>query len=105
MSSSSMSFTTLPHLRTRQSWDASGLGNSSASPQRRNERTVSMCFGTSMAGSLPSFDCGTQSISSTLPLFAYFGVHDNLDLREIPWRRGQGYDLDTLSNVLTADHA
>ena len=26
--------------------------------------------------------------------FAYYGVHDGLDLREVPWRRGQGYDVD-----------
>ena len=32
-------------------------------------------------------------------------VHDGLDLREVPWRRGQGYDVTALENVLTADHA
>ena len=37
--------------------------------------------------------------------FAYFGVHDGLDLRDVPWRRGQGYDVDALENVFTADHA
>ena len=37
--------------------------------------------------------------------FAYFGVHDGLDLRDVPWRRGQGYDVTALENVLTADHA
>jgi superfamily II DNA or RNA helicase len=37
--------------------------------------------------------------------FAYFGVHDGLDLRRVPWRRGQGYDINELENVFTADHA
>ena len=37
--------------------------------------------------------------------FAYFGVHDGLDLRSVPWRRGQGYDVAALEGVLTADHA
>ena len=37
--------------------------------------------------------------------FAYFGIHDGLDLRDVPWRRGQGYDISALEGVLTADHA
>jgi superfamily II DNA or RNA helicase len=37
--------------------------------------------------------------------FAYFGIHDGLDLRSVPWRRGQGYDVAALEGILTADHA
>jgi superfamily II DNA or RNA helicase/HKD family nuclease len=37
--------------------------------------------------------------------FAYFGIHDGLDLRAVPWRRGQGYDVSALEGVYTADHA
>ena len=33
--------------------------------------------------------------------FAYFGIHDGTDLREIPWRRGQGYDVAALSDAYT----
>ncbi len=37
--------------------------------------------------------------------FLYFGVHDGLDLRDIPWRRGRGYDVDALSNAYTSSDA
>ena len=36
--------------------------------------------------------------------FAYYGIHDGLDLREVPFRRGTGYDVAALTNVYTADH-
>jgi superfamily II DNA or RNA helicase len=34
--------------------------------------------------------------------FAYYGIADALDLREIPWRRGRGYDEMALTHVITA---
>ncbi len=34
-----------------------------------------------------------------------FGVHDGLDLRNVPWKRGHGYDVEGLTNVLTANDA
>src|SRR5690606_34216183 len=34
--------------------------------------------------------------------FQYFGIHDDVDLSALTWRRG-GYDLAELSNVLTGD--
>ncbi len=33
--------------------------------------------------------------------FAYFGIHDGLDLRNVEWKRG--YDIEGLTNVLTAN--
>ena len=35
----------------------------------------------------------------------YFGIHDGLDLTDIPWRRGQGYDVEALSNLYTSTDA
>jgi len=35
--------------------------------------------------------------------FHYYGVHDGMDYREVPWRRGRGYDVSGLSNLFTAD--
>jgi superfamily II DNA or RNA helicase/HKD family nuclease len=35
--------------------------------------------------------------------FAYYGIHDGLDLREVPWRRGRGYDVEGLSNLLSGN--
>ena len=37
--------------------------------------------------------------------FAYFGVHDGADLTSVGWRRGRGYDVEELTNVLTGDDA
>ena len=37
--------------------------------------------------------------------FLYYGIHDGLDLRDVPWRRGQGYDVDALTNLYTANDA
>jgi superfamily II DNA or RNA helicase len=35
--------------------------------------------------------------------FQYFGVHDDVDLGAVQWRRGRGYDLAGLENVYTGD--
>jgi hypothetical protein len=35
--------------------------------------------------------------------FLYYGIHDGLDLRDVPWRRGAGYDVAGLTNLLTAN--
>lgn len=37
--------------------------------------------------------------------FAYYGIHDGLDLRDVPWRRGRGYDVAALSDVYTSNDA
>ena len=37
--------------------------------------------------------------------FAYHGIHDGLDLRDVPWRRGRGYDAAGLSNLFTGNDA
>ena len=37
--------------------------------------------------------------------FIYYGIHDNVDLSSVPWRRGRGYDTDGLSSVLTSSEA
>ena len=68
------------------------------------------------ADGLPILDWFEGRISAELRLwdaidqhrlvpFVYYGIHDSLDLREIPWRRGRGYDVEGLTNVYTADDA
>src|SRR3954454_3814748 len=59
---------------------------------------------TSMGASRRSFGSGTIDQQYLAP-FAYYGVHDGLDLQDVPWRKGVGYDVDALTNVFTADHA
>jgi superfamily II DNA or RNA helicase len=73
-----------------------------ATPERADALDVLGHFDGRIAAELRLWDAIDQQ---HLAPFAYFGVHDGLDLREIPWRRGRGYDPAELTNVLTADHA
>jgi HKD family nuclease len=73
-----------------------------ATPERSDGLDVLRYFDGRIATELRLWDAIDQEY---LAPFAYFGVHDGLDLRDIPWRRGQGYDVSALEGVLTADHA
>ncbi len=73
-----------------------------ATPERADGLDVLRYFDGRIAAELRLWDAIDQDY---LAPFAYFGVHDGLDLRGIPWRRGQGYDVAALEGVLTADHA
>jgi len=73
-----------------------------ATPERADGLDVLRYFDGRIAAELRLWDAIDQEYLSP---FAYFGVHDGLDLRSIPWRRGQGYDVAALEGVLTADHA
>ncbi|MEW2474029.1 DUF3427 domain-containing protein [Micromonospora gifhornensis] len=37
--------------------------------------------------------------------FQYFGLHDDVDLSQLHWKRGQGYDPAELDGVYTGNHA
>ncbi|MGA3562126.1 DUF3427 domain-containing protein [Melissospora conviva] len=37
--------------------------------------------------------------------FQYFGMHDEVDLSQLRWKRGQGYDPAELDGVYTGNHA
>lgn len=73
-----------------------------ATPERADGLDVLRYFDGRIAAELRVWDAIDQQY---LAPFAYYGVHDGLDLRDIPWRRGTGYDVTELTNVLTADHA
>jgi len=73
-----------------------------ATPERADGLDILRHFDGRIAAELRLWDAIDQEY---LAPFAYFGIHDGLDLREIPWRRGQGYDVSALEGVLTADHA
>ncbi len=73
-----------------------------ATPERADGLDVLRHFDGRVAAELRLWDAIDQEYLSP---FAYFGVHDGLDLRRVPWRRGQGYDISALENVFTADHA
>lgn len=73
-----------------------------ATPERTDGLSVLDWFDGRIAAELRLWDAIDQH---RLVPFAYYGIHDELDLRDIPWRRGVGYDVSELSNLYTADDA
>jgi superfamily II DNA or RNA helicase/HKD family nuclease len=73
-----------------------------ATPERSDGLPVLSWFDNRIAAELRLWDAIDQH---RLSPFAYFGIHDGLDLREVPWRRGRGYDVEGLTNLLTANDA
>jgi superfamily II DNA or RNA helicase/HKD family nuclease len=73
-----------------------------ATPERADGLDVLRYFDGRIAAEIRLWDAIDQQ---HLAPFSYFGVHDGVDLQQVPWRRGQGYDAEALTNVLTADHA
>jgi superfamily II DNA or RNA helicase len=70
-----------------------------ATPERSDGVPVLHWFGDRIAAELRLWDAIDQH---RLVPFSYFGVADNLDLRDIPWRRGTGYDVYRLTEAITA---
>jgi superfamily II DNA or RNA helicase/HKD family nuclease len=73
-----------------------------ATPERSDGLPVLQWFDGRIAAELRLWDAIDQQ---HLVPFLYFGIHDGLDLREIPWRRGRGYDVDALSVAYTSSAA
>lgn len=69
-----------------------------ATPERSDGLPVLHWFGDRIAAELRLWDAIDQH---RLVPFSYFGVADNLDLTEIPWRRGVGYDVAALTDAIT----
>jgi len=72
-----------------------------ATPERSDGFAVQDFFGGRIAAELRVWEAIDQQY---LAPFAYYGLHDGLDLREVPFKRGTGYDVNALTNVYTADH-
>ena len=62
-----------------------------ATPERSDGLPILHWFDDRIAAELRLWDAIDQQ---HLAPFVYFGIHDGLDLREIPWRRGRGYDIE-----------
>ena len=73
-----------------------------ATPERSDGLSILGWFGGRIAAQLRVWDAIDQH---RLVPFAYFGVHDGMDLSKVPWRRGVGYDAEGLTNLLTANDA
>lgn len=84
----------LAHARPRE------LLGLTATPERADGLPILDWFEGRIAAELRLWDAIEQQ---RLSPFTYFGIHDGLDLRDIPFKRGRGYDVDGLTNLLTAD--
>ncbi len=73
-----------------------------ATPERSDGLPILDYFDGRIAAELRLWDAIDQH---RLVPFSYFGLHDGLDLRAIPWRRGRGYDAEGLSNLVTGNDA
>ena len=67
-----------------------------ATPERSDGLPILDWFDDRIAAELRLWDAIDQQ---RLSPFAYYGIHDGLDLREVPWRRGRGYDVEGLTNL------
>jgi superfamily II DNA or RNA helicase/HKD family nuclease len=73
-----------------------------ATPERADGQSLLHWFDERIAAELRLWDAIDQQ---KLAPFIYFGIADNLDFRQLPWQRGRGYDVEGLSNLITADDA
>lgn len=71
-----------------------------ATPERSDDLPLLHWFDHRIAAELRLWDAIDQH---RLTPFAYYGISDGLDLRDIPWRRGRGYDVEGLTNLMTAN--
>ncbi|MEV6490318.1 DUF3427 domain-containing protein [Actinoplanes sp. NPDC051633] len=71
-----------------------------ATPERTDDLSILHWFGDRIAAELRLWDAIEQH---RLTPFAYYGVHDGVDLTEVPWRRGQGYETAALAEAYTTD--
>ncbi len=73
-----------------------------ATPERSDGLPILQWFDDRIAAELRLWEAIDQQ---HLVPFRYLGIHDGLDLRDVPWRRGRGYDVQALSEVYTSSDA
>jgi len=73
-----------------------------ATPERSDGLPILQWFDDRIAAELRLWDAIDQH---RLSPFMYYGMHDGLDLTQVPWKRGQGYDAGALTDVYTANDA
>ncbi|MEU4232008.1 DUF3427 domain-containing protein [Nonomuraea sp. NPDC026600] len=71
-----------------------------ATPERADGQDIKHWFGGRIAAELRLWEALERGL---LAPFQYFGIHDGTDLRQVDWRRGQGYDTGQLSSVYTGN--
>lgn len=70
-----------------------------ATPERSDGLSILHWFDDRIAAELRLWDAIDQH---RLVPFAYYGIHDGLDLQQVPWRRGRGYDVEALTDAYTS---
>ncbi|SCL28611.1 ATP-dependent helicase IRC3 [Micromonospora nigra] len=73
-----------------------------ATPDRSDGGDVRRWFDGRAAVELHLWDALERQL---LAPFQYFGLHDDTDLSQLRWKRGQGYDPTDLDGVYTGNHA
>jgi superfamily II DNA or RNA helicase/HKD family nuclease len=73
-----------------------------ATPERSDGESILQHFEGRITAELRLWDAIDRQYLSP---FAYYGIHDEVDLRDITWRRGRGYDSQELEQLLTANDA
>ncbi|MGY0004019.1 DUF3427 domain-containing protein [Micromonospora sp. I033] len=73
-----------------------------ATPDRADGRDVRRWFDGHAAVELHLREALDRQL---LAPFHYFGLHDDVDLSHVTWKRGQGYDRSELENVYTGNDA
>ncbi|MBQ1030041.1 DUF3427 domain-containing protein [Micromonospora sp. C97] len=73
-----------------------------ATPDRTDGGDVRRWFDGRAAVELHLWDALERQL---LAPFQYFGLHDDVDLSQVTWKRGQGYDLAELNGLYTGNHA
>jgi len=73
-----------------------------ATPERSDGLPILHWFGDRIAAELRLWDAIDQQ---HLVPFLYFGIADDTDLSDIPWKRGTGYDVTALTNLYTSNDA
>ncbi len=73
-----------------------------ATPERSDWLPVLQWFDNRIAAELRLWDAIEQRHLSP---FVYYGIHDGQDLRDIPWRRGRGYEEQALTDLFTSTDA
>lgn len=86
----------LEHVQPRE------LLGLTATPERSDGLSILGWFGDRIAAELRLWDAIDQQ---RLVPFLYYGIADSIDLREVPWRRGRGYDIAALSGIYTASES
>ena len=71
-----------------------------ATPERTDGADVREWFDGRIAVELRLWEALEQGL---LAPFQYFGLHDDVALEQVRWKRGRGYDVTDLTNVYTGD--